>query len=197
MQTRDKTSREEKTPREEETSRGVVVMPNIPNFTPQFNRIARRHRFNVANKTENRVKDLVSKAKTPLGDKNSSVVYSIPCKCKKYGYVGETERKWETRKGEHKDKVRLTLADMEAGKDEVAERRMNSGDGGLARHAVTCEGDINWEESKIIGRERRWNQRKLLEGIESLRQKDKGITPLNSYNQLEQWQATLSRCFGD
>ena len=100
-------------------------------------------------------------------------------------------------KGEHKDKVRLTLADMEAGKEEVAERRMNSGDGGLARHAVTCEGDINWEESKIIGRERRWNQRKLLEGIESLRQKDKGITPLNSYNQLEQWQATLSRCFGD
>ena len=68
-------------------------MPNIPNFTPQFNRIARRHRFNVANKTENRVKDLVSKAKTPLGDKNSSVVYSIPCKWKKYGYVDETKRK--------------------------------------------------------------------------------------------------------
>ena len=83
-------------------------MPNIPNFTPQFNRIAKRHRFNVANETENRVKDLVSKAKTPLGDKNSSVVYSIPCKCKKYGYVGETERKWETRKGEHEDKVCLT-----------------------------------------------------------------------------------------
>ena len=191
MQTRDKASREE------EENRGVVVMPNIPNFTPQFNRIARRHRFNVANKTEDKVKDLVSKAKTPLGDKNSSVVYSIPCKCKKYGYVGETERKWETRKGEHKDKVRLTLADMEAGKEEIAERRMNSGDGGLARHAVTCEGDINWEEAKIIGRERRWNQRKLLEGIESLRQKDQGITPLNSYNQLEQWQSTLSRCFGD
>ena len=56
---------------------------------------------------------------------------------------------------------------------------------------------FNWEEAKIIGRERRWNQRKLLEGIESLRQKDQGITPLNSYNQLEQWQSTLSRCFGD
>ena len=65
--------------------------------------------------------------------------------------------------------MRLTLADMEAGKDEAAERRMNSGDSGLARHAVTCEGDINWEE--IIGRERRWNQRKL----ESLRQRDKGL----------------------
>ena len=93
--------------------------------------------------------------------------------------------------------MRLILADMKAGKEEIAERRMNSGDGGLARHAVTCEGDINWEEAEIIVRERRWNQRNLLEGIESLRQKDQGITPLNSYNQLEQWQSTLSRCFGE
>ena len=83
-------------------------MPNIPNFTSQFNRIARRHRFNVANKTENRVKDLVSKAKTPLGDKNSSVVYSIPCKCKKYGYVGETERTRQVYNGPRV--VKFTLA---------------------------------------------------------------------------------------
>jgi len=192
MQTKNKVVREE-----EETTRGVVVMPNIPAFTPQFNRIARQHGFRVANKTENRVKDLINKAKTPLGDKNSSVVYSIPCKCEKYGYVGETERKWETRKGEHEDKVRLTKADVEAGKQDVAEKRMNTGDGGLARHAVACESGINWEEAKIVGRERRWRQRKLLEGIESLRQKDHGVTPLNSYNQLEQWQSTLSRCFGD
>ena len=43
MQTSNKTQRKEETLREEETSKGVVVMPNIPNFTPQFRRIARRH----------------------------------------------------------------------------------------------------------------------------------------------------------
>ena len=37
MQTRDKA------PREEETIRGLVVMPNVPNFTPQLNRIARQY----------------------------------------------------------------------------------------------------------------------------------------------------------
>ena len=172
-------------------------MPNIPYFTQQFNKIARQHGFQVANKTECRVKDLVRKAKTPLGDKNSSVVYNIPCKCEKFGYVGETERKWGTRKGEHEDKVRLTKTDVELGKKEAAEKRMNTGDGGLARHAVACESGINWDEAKIVGREQRWRQRKLLEGIESLRQKDRGVTPLNSYNQLEQWQSTLSRCFGN
>ena len=41
------------------------------------------------------------------------------------------------------------------------------------------------------------SKRKLLEGIESLRQRDQGMTSLNSYTQLEQQQSTLSRCFGD
>ena len=70
-----------KTLKETGATRGIVVMPNIPDFTPKFNKIARQHGFQVANKTECRVKDLVRKAKTPLGDKKSSVVYNIPWKC--------------------------------------------------------------------------------------------------------------------
>ena len=89
------------------------------------------------------------------------------------------------------------MADVESGKTEAAEKRMNTGDGGLVRHAVACKSGISWENAKIVGREQRWRQRKLLEGIESLRQKDRGVAPLNSYNQLKQWQSTLSRCFGN
>ena len=170
-------------------------MPNIPNFTPQFNRIARQHRFKVAKKTDTRVRDLVSKAKTPLGDKNSHVVYNIPCKCGKEGYNGETDRKWRTRRKEHHDKVRLTKQDVEAGNVEQANKRINTGDGGLARHAVECTKEIDWENARIVGQERRWTQRKYLEGVESLRQKNKGVTPLNSYNQLEQWQPVLYNLF--
>ena len=73
-----------------------------------------------------------------------------------FGYVGETERKWQTRKGEHEDKVRLTKADVELGKKEAAEKRMNTGDGGLARHAVACISGISWENAEIVGREQRW-----------------------------------------
>ena len=180
---------------EEDPPRGVVVMPNIPKFTPQFNRIARQHGFKVANKTEKRVRDLATNAKTPLGDKNSRVVYTIPCKCRKHGYNGETDRKWRTRKKEHRDKVRLTKEDVDAGKVEEATKRMNTGDGGLARHAVECTEEIDWENAKIVGRERRWTQRKYLEGVESLRQRNKGVTPLNSFNQLEQWQPVLYTLF--
>ena len=146
--------------KEQENVRGIVVMPNIPNFTPQFNKIARKHGFRVANKTEQRVKDLTTNAKTPLGNKNTNVVYNIPCKCRKHGYTGETDRKWETREKEHQNKVRLTKQDLEAGNTERAERRMNDGDGGLAKHASTCPLGIDWEGSKIVGREQKWSQRK-------------------------------------
>ena len=101
----------EKTPRREEDeeespSRGIVSMPNIPTFTNRFNSIARRHRFKTANKADYKVRDLTTKVKTPLGDKNSNVVYNIPCKCEKYTYTGETCRKWSTRRKEHEGTVK-------------------------------------------------------------------------------------------
>ena len=170
-------------------------MPSIPNFTVSFNKLARKHGFRVANETENRVRDLISNAKTPLGKKNTNVVYDIPCKREDHGYTGETDRKWESREKEHQDKVRLTMQDIEAGNTERATRRMNEGDGGLAKHASTCPQGIDWERARIVGREQRWTQRKLLEGIETLRKKNEGRVPLNSYNKLEQWQPVLYSFF--
>ena len=185
----------EKAKEQQEESRGVITLPNIPGVMPQFTRVAKQHGFRVANNTDKKVRDLSTNAKTPLKEKNSCVVYNIPCKCGKYSYTGETDRKFETRKKEHQDKVRLTRGDMEDERYDRAENRMNSGDGGLARHAVTCGQDIDWEKGKIIGKEKGWTQRKYLEGIESLRRKNQGIEPLNNYNQLEQWQPVLFPLF--
>ena len=103
----------------------------------------------------------------------------------------ETFWKWESRRKEHHTKVRLTKENLDASTIESANTRMNTNDGGLAKHTSTCTEEIDWENAKIVGREQRWTQRKYLEGIESLREKNKGITPLNSFNQLEQWQSTL------
>ncbi len=137
-----------------------------------------------------------AKARVPLGEQNSCVVYNIPCGCGKFSYTGETDRKFKTRKGEHQDKIRLTNKDLEEGNNERAEERMNTGDGGLTRHAIRCNSNIAWEKSKIVGKERGWTQRKCLEGIESLRRNDRGEEPLNSYNKMEQWQPVLLLMFG-
>ena len=114
----------------------------------------------MANRTTNKVRYLTSNAKTPLGDKNSNVVYNIPCKCGDYSYTGETYRKWKTRRKEHEDKVRLTHQDIENGNLEHATERMNERDGGLAKHSTECEEEINWAEAKIVGKEEGRIQRK-------------------------------------
>ena len=100
-----------------------------------------------------------------------------------------------TRKKEHQNKVRLTKQDLEAGNEKRASRRMNDGDGGLAKHSSTCTKGIDWEKSRIVAKESKWTQRKFLEGIETLREKNKGKIPLNSYNKMEQWKSMLYQFF--
>ena len=111
--------------------------------------------------------------------------------CSFHVYTGHTDRKWETREKEHEDKVRLTQEDLKNGNTDGATKRMNEGDGGLAKHSTTCQHQIDWENAKIVGKEQRWRQRTYLEGIETLRQKNEGKIPLNAYNNLEQWQSVL------
>ena len=73
---------------------------------------------------------------------------------------------------------------------------MNTGDGGLAKHNSTYEKTIDWNNAKIIGRETRTTQRKLLEGVMTLKEKKKGKVPLNTYNQLEPWQPIIFQYMG-
>ena len=63
---KEKKRKADDTEEEEKTTRGLVLIPNIPEFTTKFNNIARKHNFTVANKATNKVRDLASNAKTPL-----------------------------------------------------------------------------------------------------------------------------------
>ena len=42
--------------------RGLVLIPNISEFSTKFNNIAKKHNFTVANKVKNKVRDLASNA---------------------------------------------------------------------------------------------------------------------------------------
>ena len=56
-------------------------------------------------------------------------------------------------KKEHMDKVRLARTDIDNGNVERANDRMNTGDGGLAKHNATCTSEINWEDADYRTRE--------------------------------------------
>ena len=61
---------------------------------------------------------------------------------------------------------------MEAGNVEREEQRMKEKDDGLAaKHITECSRGINWEEVKIVGRESGQIQRKMIEGVETMKQK--------------------------
>ena len=175
----------------ETNTRGIISIPNVPKLTQQFNKIAKKHRFKTTTKADNKVRDVTAKARTPIGEKDTNVTYNIPCGCEGYSYTAETNRMWKTRKREHMDKVRLTKQDFEGGRMEMADKRMNTGDGGLAKHSTHCGEAVKWEKAKIIGKEINTTKRKFLEGIETLKERSRGVIPLNTYNQMDPWQPTI------
>ncbi|PFX27479.1 putative serine/threonine-protein kinase pats1 [Stylophora pistillata] len=62
-----------------------------------------------------------------------------------------------------------TNEDLQKGNTLSAEKRMVKEDGGLARQTVECQSGVDWGNAEIVATERGIKQRKILEGIESLR----------------------------
>ena len=106
---------------EEQQCRGMIIVPYIRGLSEQLKRLASKHSFRTTFKPGNKIKKLKATTQQALGEKQKSVVYEIPCKCKKAVYVGETSRLFKVRKKEHESEVRLTNADMRNGRTAVAE----------------------------------------------------------------------------
>ena len=92
------------------------------------------------------------------------------------------------------DKVRLTIEDLHKGNTLSAEKRMGKEDGGLARYTTECQSDVDWGNAEIVARERGLKQRKILEGIESLRQRYYGMSVLNNFDHVDSWKPILKPC---
>ena len=104
--------------------RGVVNIPYVKGLSEQFKRVAEKHGVRTTFRPGSKLKELRKQSQCPLGDKRKAVVYRIPCGCDEAVYVGETYRQFETRKKEHERKVRLTRQDIEKGRSDSAERRI-------------------------------------------------------------------------
>ena len=180
---------------EEQQYRGKLIVPYVRGISEQFKRVALKRSFQTAFKPGKKVKDLKTRSQQPLREKQKGVVYNIPCKCEKAAYVGETWRLLKTRKKEHESKVRLTNEDIKNGNLKMANERMGKEDGGLARHNVNCLSGVDWENTSVVAKESGLRQRKVKEGIESLREIHRGMKVLNSFESLTVWRPILDRYF--
>ena len=86
-------------------------------------------------------------------------VYDMPCADCSKSYIGETQWKFITRKGEHQKAVARRQGEKSA----------------LADHVIKTNHDIAWDEATILRTNNNWHQRKILEAREINCAKD----PLN------------------
>ena len=61
--------------------------------------------------------------------------------------------------------------------------------------SVDCESEIDWEKARVITTENGLKQRKVREGIESLRQPYSGHKVLNNFEQFMLWKPLLTKYF--
>ena len=72
---------------------------------------------------------------------------------------------------------------MEEENTERAEQTIKEKDWCLARHSTICQEGIDRERARIIGGEKGRSQRKMLEGVETVKEKVRGRKSLNTCNQ--------------
>ena len=171
----------------------MTIRPYLKGLSEQFRRTA--HSFRVAFKPGRKIKQIKRTCQEQLGERQKCVVYKIPCACHNTVYVGETWPLFQTRKKEHMDKVRLTSEDLHKGNTLSAEKRMGKEDGGLARHTMECQSGVDWGNTEIVARERGLKERKVLEGIESLGQRNYRMRVLNSFDHVATWKPILNSFF--
>ncbi|XP_020907486.1 stimulator of interferon genes protein-like [Exaiptasia diaphana] len=106
--------------------------------------------------TVHSLRQIPSRPKDPVEfEKQSGVVYRIPCGECSTQYIGETGRALRTRRKEHEAAVRLGKTSSSA----------------LAEHASKTGHPIDWKETSILCKESRWSQRRWSEAIEIAKQK--------------------------
>lgn len=85
------------------TGHPLVMLPYTAGDSEDIRRVCRRYGMQVIFRSGQSLHSVLSKVKDPLPvEKQSKVVYRIPCRCGK-AYIGETKKRLETRLKEHRE----------------------------------------------------------------------------------------------
>jgi hypothetical protein len=127
----------------------VAFLPYVAGVSERIRKVCQDFGIRAVFKSGPTLRGLLTKVKDPLPtEKQSSVVYEVPCTCGKV-YIGETKRRLGTRLKEHKDACVKCLTDKSA----------------IAEHAWTNDHPINWDGTKILQRASRTMQLVLKEAL--------------------------------
>ena len=109
-------------------------MSYIKGLTEPLTRVLRKHDIKVSNKpTRTLQQEFPSPKDRPETEKQTNVIYKIPFKDCSWGYIGETGRRFETRKKEHIKNIKQNIAGSN-----------------IASHSWINDHIINFEDGKVI-----------------------------------------------
>ena len=142
-----------------------VTLPYIAGVTEKIQRIFRKHNIGSAVKPHSNLRNMLVHVKDKQDNEDKAgVVYEIPCKNCDKTYIGETGRRFGTRKKEHK-----TETDKVTGRKFTRTARIDSQNSesksSIADHAATENHVINWDNTNILARDDVRNTRWIRESI--------------------------------
>ena len=127
----------------------LMMIPYVAGLSEDIRRICRRFNIKVIFRSGRTLRSMLTRVKDTLPlDKQSNVVYQIPCSCGMV-YIGETKRRLEIRVKEHKDACKKGLMEKSA----------------IAEHAWTHRHPINWDEMSVMAHARGQGELLLKEAI--------------------------------
>ena len=127
----------------------VAFLPYVPGVSERIRKVCQDFKIRMVFKSGPTLRNLLTKANDPLPiDKQSNVVYEVPCTCGKV-YIGETKLRLEMTIEDHKDAYMKCPTDKSA----------------LAEHAWTNDHPINWPGTKDLLRASRTMELVLKESL--------------------------------
>ena len=154
---------------------GSVVVPYVAGLSESFARILKKYSIQTAMKPAQTLRQCLvrPKDKRPLMD-TVEAVYKIPCKQCPKSYIGETGRKLSVRVKEHKEDVeKSSQANYTRSQRKVSENTFHKS--ALSDHATQSNHIIDWDNTKVVGREADRQRRYIREAI-SIRQEKRDLS---------------------
>ena len=142
------TRRHEDEERSDTTRPPLCILPYVRGLSEKIKRICNKRGVKTVFKKTKTARDTLTNVKGTHKNSDKGVIYQIPCVDCDHVYIGETGRPFHVRLKEHQRAV--TQGDR---RNANAVHHMNTG------HT------IDWNNAKILRREERWKERKILESI--------------------------------
>ena len=129
----------------------TISLPWIPGVSPKLRKAYREAGYKVVFKSGKNLENiLTSKNKSKLPINSYPGIYKIPCSCGITPYRGETKKKICTRIEEHKKYIQKEQWEKS----------------GVASHARSCAGNVNFDGTKTVKIENNAFNRKIRETLE-------------------------------